>query len=62
MLKKRQNILDHESRSIEGGINYARQAFTILNNDPELPGRFIVERPGKDYITLVHRKGGFRKR
>ena len=43
-------------RTIEGGVNYALQAFRILNENPEFPGLFDVVRPGKDQIALVHRK------
>ena len=45
-----------ETLEIEGGINYASQAFNILNSHYEFPGKFVVERPGKDTISLVHRK------
>ena len=55
-LREHQNVLDHEGRGVEGGINYARQAFDILNTHAEFPGKFTVERPGKDEINLVHKK------
>lgn len=45
-----------ETLKKQGGINYARQAYNVLNSHYEFPGKFIVERPGKDSITLVHRK------
>ena len=50
------SLITARTLSTEGGINYARQAFNVLNSHYEFPGKFMVERPGKDGINLVHRK------
>ena len=55
-MKRRQNELDHGNNVLEGGLNFARQAFEYLNQHNDFPGLFTTPKLGKDGFLFVFRK------
>jgi hypothetical protein len=56
ILKRRQNELDHSQNVLEGGLNFARQAYEYLAQHNDFPGLFARPKLGKDGFLFVFRK------